>query len=410
MKSLWLTLFALVATVLPLNSYLVAQGLAPWASLLWNDGSVLLGCVLTLFYFAWIFLRKIKVNYSGVHIALLGSVILFLTLLPAPLEGWWPATYWWLVLWMIPLVYFLLSSYGVRTITLLLIGIVCLHSFWALAQFLLQQDLGMHYWGEPRLTSEAPGVAKFSWVAGDHKIIRAYGPYPHPNSLAGVLVIGLLLIALLAERYRAARRAAAFLALPMVLALLATFSRSALLGALVLGAVFALRNKAVPSLWPFHNAKYFLAVGLIVLVAAPLWIARMSDPNATAWEERQTGVTWAWNVIAAQGWRGVGIGQYPLTLTAFLDQRQIHYQPWQIAPVHSVPLLLLAEWGIFLIVPLGAWLLYGVWRGGAHAWLLTPLVPMLALDHYFITQVAPLAWLVLAMVLLRAYQRPALAR
>ncbi len=60
----------------------------------------------------------------------------------------------------------------------------------AIVQFFKQSSIGFKYLGESVLNSDLPGVASFYLPNGD-KIIRAYGTTPHPNILAGFMLLAI---------------------------------------------------------------------------------------------------------------------------------------------------------------------------------------------------------------------------
>lgn len=405
MIPLLLTLYALSLTLLPLSSYHLVDSLQLPTSMLWNDGGILFVIVLAIFYTYWLLLRKIKVNYNSVHVSLLLSLVTFLGVLPHSNIKLIHLVPLWVTIWSIPLSVYLLQKYTFRIFSLLLVAIVCLHSFWAIAQFGSQSDLGLHLLGETRIDARNEGVAKFSWFSNPTKIIRAYGPYPHPNILGGVLVVGFLFLMLTAAHWPVAKPAAVFFAVPLLFALLCTFSRSALLGAFILGILMLTRNNFVPSFFEFHKKKLVLVVLLICLITLPLWLARIMDSEGVALQERYEGIVWAWNIIQENFLWGVGLGNYEHALQQFLTMTGLSYEPWQLAPVHSVPVLFIAEWGAAPMVVVSLLLLYGVRRMRALRWLLLPLLPMLLLDHYFITQLSALWWLTLVFLMLWAHQR-----
>jgi len=59
----------------------------------------------------------------------------------------------------------------------------------AIAQFFKQSSLGLKFIEAGKYLPGAPGVATF--IMGDDKIMRAYGSFPHPNVLAGFLLLAI---------------------------------------------------------------------------------------------------------------------------------------------------------------------------------------------------------------------------
>jgi hypothetical protein len=276
----------------------------------------------------------------------------------------------------------LINKYQPRTIVLTILIILSLHACWGLLQFSLQRDLGLSFLGESRLAATFPGVANFTNSSGQ-KIIRSYGPYAHPNIFAGTLSLGLLMaLSFLSNKHLAPT-------LIIFTALLAAFSRSALLATTFLS--FFLRSRRLFSLFI-----------LLLLLFLPLWFFRSTDSSDVAYPERLTGFKWSLGLLRENGlWNGVGPGHYPAALSASLNEHQISFAPWQVDYVHSVPLLLLVEWGIIPTFFLLLLLFFHLpsFLSLKHLPFLIFLLPLLALDHYLLTQTTPLLLLITAILL-----------
>lgn len=302
-----------------------------------------------------------------------------------------------LIVWLFALVFVYpltrlsVWHYGVSFLVILITAVLFCHAQWGIAQFLLQHDLGLQYLGESRIGPQMSVVAKFS-VMGT-PVVRSYGPYAHANPFGGVMLLGVLLLS-----YYRSLWGRFFWPLLLVFgaAVLLSFSRSALLGLVLL---------LLPLCGVSRPSRRFLASGLIILFAvSPFLLARFTDSADVAWDERLVGYQWA--VALMQDsilWRGAGVGNYPVVLGDYLAEHAIVHQSWQVDFVHSVPLLLVAEWGLFAAAVFFACLLFlGLQIGGKSVWFI-PLVPSLLLDHYWVTQFAPAV--LLALVLLILFQQ-----
>jgi hypothetical protein len=84
------------------------------------------------------------------------------------------------------------SIFG-KAITMLGIGVV-FQSILALYQFLKQGSVGgvLYFLGERSFNSSTPGIANVS--LNGELVLRPYGTLPHPNVLAGYLLIGMILV------------------------------------------------------------------------------------------------------------------------------------------------------------------------------------------------------------------------
>lgn len=282
-------------------------------------------------------------------------------------------------------VYSLIKLFDVHMVSLVALGVIVLQAQWGLIQFAIQRDLGMYIIGESRINVEREAVAKFR--AFDAKFIRAYGPYAHANAFGGAVVVGaVMLSALLIDRRRRIDHERMFW-LPVVGALLlgglVSFSRSTYIGLCI----------AVGSAWYFGvRLKWVPLIGFTcVLVFAPLIYERLADIEDRGISDRIS--QWQpWRSIVKQHswWSGSGVGRYSVELESWWQKTGQAYEPWEVASVHSVPLLMIAEWGWALGLLGIAVLVWGALSGGAMA---AALVPALLFDHYFITQVGPLMWL-----------------
>lgn len=105
------------------------------------------------------------------------------------------STYQWIKLLEFTFFYLYLSSYALNKFGLFnsLLAIILgglFQAILAIGQFLKQSSLGFKYLGESLVNTDFIGVASFYLPTGE-KIIRAYGTTPHPNVLAGFLLLSL---------------------------------------------------------------------------------------------------------------------------------------------------------------------------------------------------------------------------
>jgi hypothetical protein len=299
------------------------------------------------------------------------------------------------LIWFIPFVVTVVRLYGRSVVIVLVVAIAVLQAQWALAQFVLQHDLHLYLLGETQLSVSGPGIAKF--LSTGHKIIRAYGPYAHPNMLGGVLAISLVLFTQVRWRSRVTALSLSSL---LFVGILITFSRAAWLSAICCVALFYLFHKRGHSL-------RFIAIALLVFM--PFVLDRSVDYQDVATSERVSGLQSGQQVWQEHPWAGTGIGNYKSVLTKYMEQRGLSYQPWEIAPIHVAPALLLAEWGVLgmgLLV-LSLWM-YSIYIQkpmvssaliNKSLWLV-PTAPLLLLDHYLLTETGPMVWYLVLLVVL----------
>ncbi len=292
---------------------------------------------------------------------------------------------------------------GSKVVALVVVLATLLHAQWGIAQFIAQNDLGLQYVGETQLDTHAPGIAKFT--APQKKLIRAYGPYAHANSFGGSMMLSLALLAGSAmptlkprpNHRQPGRPVFVILSAVLLLAVVLSFSRAAYLAAGFTVLWLWLRLYAVNIRFGW---RYLGLVSTLVATLLPLMAMRAVDAEDAAVRERWTGVSWAVGLIAENGWReGVGLGNYVSSLNDYLNNHSIEHKPWQVDYVHNVPLVLITELG-GKVVGLAAALLLLLVYTQAKWWYVAAVSPLLLLDHYLITQAAPLSLLLAAGILL----------
>ncbi|MBI3255501.1 MAG: O-antigen ligase family protein [Candidatus Andersenbacteria bacterium] len=406
MKFIWLLSFFSVLFFLPLGHDLSRYGIS--SSLLWDDVGFLLGIWIIIFLGTFAVQKKFRISTT------LFQITLALTLLLLLHVGWhgiflehFSAWFRYLIFLWLPLCIFLLcKQFSLKLLSFLLLGILCLQAEWGILQFVLQHDLGFQMLGEPQLTVARDGVAKFSIV--DTKVIRAYGPYLHPNAFAGSLLAGLLLLSSLTLSHKAfygfdsRQYRLWFLSMASIyiLAIVLTFSRGAYASLLLIGGF---------SVWVSLRGKFSkrdmaslyrpLAVFLVatVIVFIPLFMARFSDVQDRGFDERGRGLLFAKSILAqlpSQGLLpGIGIGNYPVILETYLQRSGTGYEVWEIAPLHNAILLLMFEIGavgVATLLLVFTSMLYRSQKMFLAFCLFLPMLPLLLLDHYMLTQTAPL--------------------
>lgn len=241
----------------------------------------------------------------------------------------------------------------------------------ALVQFGLSRSVQGPFWflGERRLRLGEANVANV-WLA-DRPWLRPYSTFPHPNALAGFLVLaaGWLVI------QKAGLSVFGWLTFVLVVGL--TFSRPAWV--LVLTGAFGRLKK-----WRFW------------LVAVALGIAVGSTFSGESFTRRATLNACAVEMINSRPWFGIGWGRYISQLTdcPYFNRLDSFFQP-----AHNIFLLVLAQAGL-----IGGALFFGWWGKEVLKWprstrvLFWGMVFLGLWDHYLLTAVQ-VRYLVLAIFL-----------
>jgi O-antigen ligase len=243
----------------------------------------------------------------------------------------------------------------------LLIGGI-FQSLIGILQFLLNRSLGLKILGESILGPDLSGVAKI--VVSGVKHIRAYGTFPHPNILAGFLVLQIiLLVSLLARRLTQGFPANQKVPRETILAripawslffvlfintgcFLLTFSRSAFLSLFLVGLALLL----IKLVYARKKIWLIIAIAVFALLLHGFFYASRHSNNfffsTQSLEERNQYLDVSRETIAQHPWLGIGLGQ-------FVSQEIVsrpNWSDWQYQPVHNIYLLITSELGIVGLV------------------------------------------------------------
>lgn len=196
---------------------------------------------------------------------------------------------------------------------------------------------GIWWWlGERSFSFNTIGIAQMS-VFGSG-LVRAYGTFSHPNSLAGFLLVNLILWWKWRDKVK---NIWWWVIVWLVLVgIILTGSRTIWLLTLVLGLIFLLKS--------FKNRFPFLVLGgLLILVLA--WIVNFNYPmenflggwDENGWIKRNQLNASAIGMVKQNPWFGVGLGNFLTKLPEFQKDNQIFW----LQPVHNILLLVVSEIG-----------------------------------------------------------------
>ncbi len=223
------------------------------------------------------------------------------------------------------------------------------------------QPLGLNWPGSLNAAMQGASIVQ---LPDGTRWLRAYGTFPHPNILAGVIIAFLAgPVAIFLSEARQRLWAVVLCALSAALLIL-TFSRGAWLGLAAAGLVLALQRLKL-------DRKRLLVIALaslagLLAAAAPLYnliFTRAGGTNvatetfsnqARIWLIQQT-----FEIIKDHPILGVGIGTYIVEYARRVPSGYL------VEPVHSLPLLMIAELGLpglLVLAGLGISILLGVLR------------------------------------------------
>ncbi|MBI4049692.1 MAG: O-antigen ligase family protein [Candidatus Doudnabacteria bacterium] len=213
-------------------------------------------------------------------------------------------------------------------------------------QFHVQHGLSLGFLGEYVSPIGTEGLATISY--GLEKLIRAYGTMPHPNVLAGFLIVSLIagyyLISGETFRETYAKIIVSCATILIILGLFFSFSRvSWLIAALVTLSFlwFHLKQKG----WSKLKAVVIvtlISLAIVIIGYKDLAFSRASESlTNNSVTLRQTYNEMGIELIKKYPVLGVGVGHYIPALRDFYN-----LEDWQYQPAHNIYIFLAAELGI----------------------------------------------------------------
>lgn len=300
-----------------------------------------------------------------------------------------PSIYKWLKLMELGLFYYYIrirsDIFKSKTLFNTLFYSLIFFSVIGILQFILGRTLGgpLYLLGERNFNFSTPGIA-LTQILG-RSFMRAYSTFSHPNSFAGYLGLGLLLLLFAYSKRELMRRSCGILII--CVAFILTFSLSATVGVFACGILFLLiRRKLFMTKNIIYIPGVLLLVSLAFLFASKFVFQNKFDlpQNVSQRVELSLG---AGSMISQKFLLGEGLN------TFVINEPRIKYLGtylWSLQPVHNIFLLIFSETGIvglslfyFLLIRLTkkAWLL----NNTAFYLALTLILTTGLFDHYWFT-------------------------
>lgn len=275
----------------------------------------------------------------------------------------------WLSLLSCALLYLLIINDVPRNMTKILLASAAIQAVIAITQFIFQGSIGLGILGEPDL--HAANIAKVDLA--ETKIIRAYGTMPHPNILAGLLVITIILASKTKKH------------LPLIIlcaiGLLLTFSRSAAVALATTTLLFAIFNLKTTTKFIKKYLIAFIILLIIGGVVAPVATSHLLSTHEI--EERLSQVAPTIEMIKENPFK-IGFQNYTTQIQSYTEEKLM---PWEYQPVHNVYLLTTAELGIIGVAALLFLLIYSliITKNKPVKYALLAIMVVMLFDHYFYT-------------------------
>lgn len=239
-------------------------------------------------------------------------------------------------------------------------------------QFIKGSTLGLWILGERTFTISTPGIAKFDFYGS--QFLRPYGTFPHPNVLAGYLVVIVYSLWALVDGKKP------FLKLVSVAGALTIF--------LTMGRVAILAGLVALTL--VLKKKRLIFLGLLILVLSPFLFLRFSSlfnfDSLTVLRREQLLVS-ATELFLKFPFFGVGLNNFIPAMANNLVSGPSRF----LQPVHNIFLLALAETGLIGFIGLVTLIGYPFRKIFNFKFSIYNLLPWLIIlflgmfDHYFLT-------------------------
>lgn len=191
---------------------------------------------------------------------------------------------------------------------------------------------GAYFLGERSFSLSTPGIAKVA--INGVELLRGYGTFSHPNSLAGfyLLLYGFILFS------KQSAGIWKFLLLGIcTLLIVLSFSKVAILGVVFLSTYYAIRQLQNCIICTLSRIAVPLALAVLIFGA---------QGDAESLQKRVWLTESAMKIIKTYPLTGVGMGNYLYAQAVF----PIPYAYVFLQPVHNIFLLLIAEIGIPLFI------------------------------------------------------------
>lgn len=239
------------------------------------------------------------------------------------------------------------KKYNYKLASVVLLISVLFQSIVGFLQFIKGSSLGIYFLGESKGVA---GLVGSSFVAlGDELFLRASGTFPHPNILAGFLLLSFFSAIYLSKKLQKKFKIIAYSTLVLCsICLILTFSRTVillsvfLLSSLLLGKIMFGRK-----VYSFTLPLFFERFLSLFSMGEDSWVDRINLVKASF-------------VVIKQNWTlGTGLGNYVKGMEGFFPTTSRSMPLLQ--PVHNIFLLLFAELGVIGFV-LYLYLFYQIMR------------------------------------------------
>lgn len=250
---------------------------------------------------------------------------------------------------------------------------VLFESSLAILQFSRGSTIGLWFLGERSFSLSTPGIAKFDYLG--LQFLRPYATFPHPNVLAAILLLSLIIMknSLFENRFLM-KIVLSIATIFASITILLTFSRAAIIATFTSALIL-------------FGKKERIILFLVTFFLLPVLYTRFStvlnfDNLSLIRREQLTEV--ALSIWSTSPFLGIGLNNF---ITISSDQ--IVAGPSRfLQPVHNIFLLSLSETGIIGLIGLLILIVCPILRSFRYKGFLLPWLIIIFLgmfDHYFLT-------------------------
>jgi O-antigen ligase len=281
-------------------------------------------------------LKKIKI-YILVFLIIATANVFFSTTTPASLFKWvkfMELAFFGFYVWARKDIFNSNKIYRILYFSLIFFSLI------AILQFVLGKTLGgvFYFLGERSFNIFTPGIALAQ--IGGRDFLRAYSTFSHPNSLAGYLGAGFLILIDYYSMRFFSKESVGFLVI--FLAFLLTFSLTAFTAMAFCATTFLFfKKKGLSKINSHFIIVVFLVFSLLLpVVSSRLLLGTHFQQNIS---QRLELFVVAGKIISKNFWFGSGLNSFVIKETQYMVANSYM---WFLQPVHNVFLLILSETGI----------------------------------------------------------------
>ncbi|MFA6272174.1 MAG: O-antigen ligase family protein [Patescibacteria group bacterium] len=293
------------------------------------------------------------------------------------------------------------SKFDLSKASVAFVASAVIQSVIGIVQFTFQKTISSKWLGMASHESFVSGTSVVETAT--NRFLRAYGSLPHPNILAGFLVIGfIILLGLYLDKKNYLNQFIPGAFVLLTAGLFFSFSRAGWLGLLLAIIFFLIIALYKSKMWRPEIAKVvsiIVAVFLILIMIYPetfsTRIVSSSRLEQKSFTDRATYFQQATELLGENWLHGVGVNNYTLAVEDSVDPG-LSGKEYQ--PVHNVYLLVFTELGFFglivflaliILVIRNAWLLINKHAINNWATVYTAIFGVMLVlflfDHYFWT-------------------------